>query len=159
MHLWSSARLFAHIGTALYDVYVATWDAKYAFDHWRPYTAIREADTDDNRRTEADPAWTSLRPAPPFPEYPSAHAAACAASFAVLERTFGRRVPFSMETTTAPPGMARRTFDSFQAAAAECADSRVRLGFHFRYSIDAGTELGQQIARHVLGHALGWRSR
>jgi PAP2 superfamily len=159
MHLWSSARLFAQIGVALYDVYVATWDAKYTYDHWRPYTAIRLADGDDNRRTEADPAWTPLRPAPPFPDYTSAHAAACAASFGVLEQTFGRRLPFTMETTTAPPGMPTRTFDSFRSAAAECADSRVRLGFHFRYSTDAGSALGQQVARYVLRHSLRVRSR
>src|SRR5262249_38953717 len=110
--LWASARLFAHMGVVLYDVYVATWDAKYVYDHWRPYTAIRAAGADDNNRTVADPEWTSLRPAPPFPEYPSAHAAACAASFAVLEQTFGRHVPFTMETTTAPPGMPKRSFDS-----------------------------------------------
>jgi len=159
LHLWPAARLFAHIGVALYDVYVATWDAKYTYDHWRPYTAVRGADTDDNRHTQADPAWTPLRPAPPFPEYTSAHAAACAASFGILEQAFGRRVPFTMETTTAPPGMPRRTFSSFRAAATECADSRVRLGFHFRYSTDSGAVLGQQVARYVFGHALRARPR
>jgi hypothetical protein len=157
--LWSAARLFAHLGVALYDVYVATWDAKYTYDHWRPYTAVRGAEVDDNRRTEADPDWTPLRPAPPFPEYTSAHAAACAASFGVLERTFGRRLPFTMETTTAPPGMPKRTFDSFARAAAECAESRVMLGFHFRYSTDAGAVLGEHVARYVIRHALRERSR
>jgi hypothetical protein len=159
MRLWPAARLFAHVGVALYDVYIATWDAKYTYDHWRPYTAVRAADTDDNRRTEADATWTSLRPAPPFPEYTSAHAAACAASFSILEDAFGRRLSFTMETATAPSGMPKRTFDSFDAAAAECADSRVRLGFHFRDSTDAGLLLGQQVARYVFGHALRVRSR
>jgi hypothetical protein len=159
IHLWSSARLFAHVGVALYDVYVATWDAKYTYDHWRPYTAVRAAGTDGNRRTEADPEWTPLRPAPPFPEYTSAHAAACAASFGVLDQAFGRRLSFTMQTATAPPGMPTRTFDSFREAAAECADSRVRLGFHFRYSTDAGAALGQQVARYVLGHTLRLRNR
>jgi hypothetical protein len=152
--LWTAARLFAHVGVALYDTYVATWDAKYEYDHWRPYTAIRAADTDDNPRTEADAAWISLRPAPPFPEYTSAHAAACAASFAVLERTFGRRISFTMETTTAPPGMRTRTFDGFDEAAAECADSRVMVGYHFRYSTDAGLALGRRIARQALDASL-----
>jgi hypothetical protein len=159
LHLWSAARLFAHVGVALYDVYVATWDAKYEYDHWRPYTAIRGAHTDDNRRTEADLLWASLRPAPPFPEYTSAHAAACGASFGVLEQAFGRRMPFTMETTTAPPGMSKRAFDSFHAAATECADSRVKLGFHFRYSTDAGLVLGRRVARYVLDHSLRPRSR
>jgi PAP2 superfamily len=152
--LWTAARLFAHIGVSLYDTYVATWDSKYVYDHWRPYTSIRAADTDENPRTTADPAWEPLRPTPPFPEYVSAHAAACGASFGVLEHTFGRRVSFTMQTTTAPPGMPTRTFRNFRSAAAECADSRVRLGFHYRYATDSGLALGKRIARYSLGHSL-----
>jgi membrane-associated phospholipid phosphatase len=159
MPLWRAARMFAHIGVALYDTYVATWDAKYEYAHWRPYTAVRAADTDGNPNTVPDADWESLRPAPPFPEYSSAHAAACAASFGVLADAFGRNLTFTMETTTAPPGMPTRTFESFSAAAAECADSRVRLGFHFRYATDAGLALGQRIARYTSSHALPVRPR
>ena len=154
LHLWSAARLFAHIGMALFDGYVAVWDAKYQYNHWRPYTAIREADSDGNPRTTPDAGWEPLRPTPPFPEYASAHATACAASFEVLERAFGGDVSFTMGTTTAPPGMPTRAFANFQAAALECADSRVRLGWHFRYATDAGLVLGRQIARHTLRHSL-----
>jgi hypothetical protein len=154
MHLWPAARLFALVGVALYDTYVATWDAKYGYNHWRPYTAIREAATDGNSDTAPDVNWEPLRPTPPFPEYSSAHAAACAASFGVLAGVVGERVSFTMETTTAPPGMPMRTFDSFRQAARECADSRVRLGWHFRYATDAGLALGERIARHALHHAL-----
>ena len=154
VHLWRAARLFAHVGVALYDAYVATWDSKYVYDHWRPYTAIRAADTDENPRTTPDSSWEPLRPTPPFPEYVSAHAAACGASFAVLQEIFGHRVSFTMETTTAPPDMPTRAFASFHAAAEECADSRVRLGWHFRYATDMGLALGRQIARHTLSHSL-----
>ncbi len=72
---------------------------------------------------------------------------------------FGRNVTFTMETTTAPPGMPTRTFESFSAAAVECADSRVRLGWHFRYATDAGLVLGQRIAGYLSSHALQVRSR
>jgi hypothetical protein len=154
LDLWKAARLFAHVGVALYDTYVATWDSKYVYDHWRPYTAIRAADTDGNARTTSDAAWEPLAPTPPFPEYVSAHAAACGASFAVLQHTFGRRLSFTLETTTAPPGMPARTFASFRAAAAECADSRVRLGWHFRYATDAGLSLGRRVAQYTLTKAL-----
>lgn len=154
MPLWAAARLFALIGVVLYDGYVATWDAKYEYDHWRPYTAIRGAAADGNPGTTPDPGWESLRPAPPFPEYSSAHAAACGGSFGVLADAFGREVAFTMETTTAPPGMPTRTFASFEAAAAECADSRVRLGWHFRYATDAGLALGRRLARHVADNAV-----
>jgi hypothetical protein len=153
-HLWAAARLFAHLDVALFDAYVATWDSKYEYNHWRPYTAVRAADDDDNPRTRPDPGWEPLRPTPPFPEYASAHATACAASFGILERTLGNDVSFTMETTTAPPGMPTRAFKNFRAAAAECADSRVRLGWHFRYSTDAGLVLGRRIANHTINHTL-----
>jgi PAP2 superfamily len=160
VHLWTAARLFAHIGMALFDTYIAVWDSKYGYNHWRPYTAIREADADDNARTVPQPQWEPLRPTPPFPEYVSAHAAGCAASFGVLDAAFKGSGAFTMETTTAPPGMPTRTFSSFRAAALECADSRVRLGWHFRYATDAGHLLGRLIARSTLRHSLqrsdGW---
>ena len=151
---WITARLFAHLGIVLFDTYIAIWDSKYEFNAWRPFTAVRAAEADGNPRTVADPNWTPLRPTPPHPDYASAHAAACAASFGVLERTLGPDVQFTMETATAPPGMPTRTFSSFRAAAAECADSRVRLGWHFRYATDAGLVLGQKVAAHLLASHL-----
>jgi hypothetical protein len=157
LHLWRAARMFALLNISVYDSYVAVWDSKYEHNHWRPYTAIRAAAVDGNPATAPDPLWEPLRPAPPTPDYVSAHAAGCASSFQILERTFGDHRPFRMETTTAPPGMPARTFASFSAAAAECADSRVRLGFHFRYATDAGLTLGRAVAGYVASHHLGLR--
>src|SRR5262245_53374267 len=37
LHLWNTARTFAHIGMALFDTYVAVWDSKYEYNYWRPY--------------------------------------------------------------------------------------------------------------------------
>jgi hypothetical protein len=142
--LAEAARLFALLNVAIFDDYVAVWDSKFEYDHWRPYTAIREA-------ARPDSSWQPLRPTPPFPEYVSAHAGACAASFAILERVLGDQ-PFTMETTTAPAGMPTRRFASFRDAAAECADSRVRLGWHFRYAADAGLELGRAVAEYVASY-------
>ena len=87
-----------------------------------------------------------------FPEYVSAQSAGCGASFAILATSFGRRTAFTMATTTAPPGMPTRSFRSFSVAVDECADSRVRLGFHFRYATDAGKRLGRRVARRVVRH-------
>jgi hypothetical protein len=152
MNLWTAARLFAQIGTSLFDVYVAVWDGKYEYNAWRPFSAVAAAHT--GLEFAPHPTWVPLRPTPPHPEYPSAHAAGCAASFAVLEHFFGRRQKFVMDTTTAPSGMPTRTFASFRSAAAECADSRVRIGWHFRYATDAGLTLGRDVARHTLKHSL-----
>jgi hypothetical protein len=152
-----AARLFAQLHVALYDAYVVTWESKYAYDHWRPYTAIRSAEDDGSAATAADPEWTPLLPAPPFPEYVSAHAAGCSAAFTIMASVFGDDTQFAMTTITAPDGMPQRSFGSFRAAAAECADSRVRLGWHFRYSTDAGLALGERVAEHVVRHSLGPR--
>lgn len=157
MDAWTAARMFAYLHLALYDAYIATWDSKYTYDHWRPYTAIREAAGDGNAMTAPDSAWESLRQAPPFPEYVSAHAAGCAAAFSVLAHTLSDSTAFTMTTITAPATMPSRSFPSFSAAAAECADSRVQLGWHFRYSTDAGLALGRRVAGHILENVLGGR--
>jgi hypothetical protein len=157
VHLWEAARMFALINMSFFDGYVADWDSKFNFNHWRPYTAIRQAASDNNPGTEADPVWEPLRTTPPHPEYASAHATACAASFEVLKGVFGDQLPFTMGTTTAPPEMPTRSFRSFAAAAAECADSRVRLGWHFRYSTDAGQLLGRAVARWLMDNHLQFR--
>jgi PAP2 superfamily len=139
---------------ALFDAYIAVWNSKYEYNHWRPYTAVREAASDGNADTPPDPSWDPLRPTPPFPEYASAHAAGCAATFSVLARTFGDDVAFTMTTLTAPPGMPIRSFASFSEAAEECADSRVVLGWHFRYATNAGLKLGSSVAGYVLENHL-----
>jgi PAP2 superfamily len=156
-HLWRAARLFALLNISIYDGYIAVWDSKFEYNHWRPYTAIREADRDGNPATEADPTWEPLRTTPPFPDYVSAHSAACAATFEILKRTFGDRVSFTMETTTAPPEMPTRSFRSFSSAAAECADSRVRLGWHFRYATNRGLALGRAVAEWLEENYLEFR--
>ena len=43
-----------------------------------------------------------------------------------------------------------RSFDSFPAAALECAMSRVYLGIHFRYDSLAGNELGCKVGAYAL---------
>jgi hypothetical protein len=149
LSLADAARLFALLNVSLYDTYIAVWDSKYHFGHWRPYSAIREAGTDGNASTEPDSTWRPLRLTPPFPEYVSAHAAACAATFDVLERAFGDVGPFSFSTITAPDGMPTRRFASFADAAAECAESRILLGWHFRYATDAGLQLGRKVSAYV----------
>ena len=87
-----SARLFAMENLAAADALIGCWNDKYYWQFWRPITAIREADTDGNPATEADPTWLPLfdpttpvcNPpplvTPPFPDHPSGHACATAHS-------------------------------------------------------------------------------
>jgi len=45
---------------AMADAGIACFEGKYRFRFWRPYTAIRRADEDENRATEPDPEWLPL---------------------------------------------------------------------------------------------------
>ena len=42
------------------DAIINCWNDKYYWNFWRPITAIREADIDDNPATVADPDWKPL---------------------------------------------------------------------------------------------------
>ena len=81
----------------------------------------------------------------------------CGSSFEVFTSTFGDATAFTMESATAPPGMPTRSFKSFSQADAECSDSRVMLGFHYRYAVDAGRKLGHLVARDIVEHHLRQR--
>jgi len=144
--LVENARLFALMNLAMMDATIACWDSKYTYRFWRPVTAIPLADTDGNDETEADPAWTPLRPTPLHPEYPSGHSCVSNAAAKVLTSFFGTHTAFSTASSTCPAGVVR-SYHSFQALADEVGDSRIYIGFHFRSSIRDGAKLG----RHV-GH-------
>src|SRR5215813_13726133 len=81
-----SARLFALLNLALADGVIAFYDAKYTYNFWRPVTAIRAADTDQNPETLGDPTWLpEVGNTPPDPSYPGAHAVLSAAGASVLK--------------------------------------------------------------------------
>ena len=55
------------------DALITVWNDKAHYLFWRPITAIREADTDGNPWTKADPDWLPLIPTPPYTEHSSGH--------------------------------------------------------------------------------------
>jgi membrane-associated phospholipid phosphatase len=150
--LVENARLFAMLNIAMADAYISSWDAKYAYDFWRPITAIREAGTDANPSTEAETNWTPLLVTPPMPSYTSGHSTVGSAAAAVLSDLFGPDVPFT-STSEGLPGVTR-TFDGFSAAAAEVARSRLYGGIHFdfdnRVGLAAGGSLGHYVSENLL---------
>ena len=160
LDLWDAARLFALLNMSIFDGYVASFEAKFAYNHWRPYTAIRWGSQDGNPATIEDPEWTNLHDHTyAFPSYPSAHGTVCAAAMSVMEQTFGATRPFTMtirEVDAAGPMSGTvvmdpptRSFSTFVQAAEECSLSRVYLGIHFRYDSEAGTMLGRQVGEMV----------
>jgi len=70
----------------------------------------------------------------------------------VLARFFGDRVSFSTTSTT-QPGVVR-SFTSFSQAAAENANSRIYIGFHFRHATVEGLKLGGKVGQVTFNHYL-----
>src|SRR5262245_42583057 len=89
--LSENARAFALLNMAMNDALISVMDTKYHYVFWRPYTAIRAADTDGNRKTDPDVAWMTFIDTPCFPSYPSAHASASYAARTIAEKIFGSK--------------------------------------------------------------------
>jgi len=154
-----NARLFALLNLAIADGVIAFYDAKYTYNLWRPVTAIRAADTDDNPETVADPNWLpQAGKTAPDPSYPGAHAVLSAAGAGVLTAFFGEDHSTFSVTSEVLPGVAR-SFSTFGDAAQEATLSRIFAGQHFRFDLTAGQQLGREVADFVvdrfLSHRLG----
>ena len=154
-----SARLFALLNLALADGVIAFYDAKYTYNFWRPVTAIRAADSDNNPDTIADPNWLpEVGKTAPEPSYPGAHAVLSAAGAEVLISFFKHdHFEFSV-TSEVLPGV-ERSFTSLSAAAEEATLSRVFAGQHFRFDLTAGRRLGREVADFVTDNFLTPRHR
>jgi hypothetical protein len=114
-----AARINAVVNVASYDGFVACWDAKYT------YWGIRPNQYD-----------TTYRPAilmtPPFPGYPSGHAAISGTMAEIYSYFF----PAEKEL--------------FHQKAKEAAESRFQAGIHFRTDNEVALELGKKVAVKVL---------
>jgi membrane-associated phospholipid phosphatase len=150
--LEQNARLFALLNIAMADGAICAWDAKYTYDFWRPVTAIRAS---------GDPFWNSLIATPPFPDYVSGHSTFSGAAATVLTMFYGTDgIPFSTGSDFLPGVI--RSFDTFSAAAAEAAVSRLYGGIHFRSANEDGLAAGIAIGEWTVAHCLqpkGYRSR
>jgi hypothetical protein len=96
-----NARLFTLVSLGMADAGVASWEAKYTFDYWRPVTAIHQGANDGNILTDGDTTWRPLgaqgtNPSgftddftPPFPAYPSGHATFGGVTYEILRQFYG----------------------------------------------------------------------
>jgi hypothetical protein len=180
------ARLLAILNTSLADAGIACWESKYHYEFWRPITGIREADSgtgptgrgDNNPDTEGDPTYSPLgAPAsnlqgpnftPPFPAYPSGHAAFGGATFQTLRNFYGTdNIQFTFvsdelngvtrdnENNERP--LQPRTFSSLSQAEDENGQSRIYLGIHWSFDKTEGIKQGRAIADYVFKNAFASR--
>ena len=144
-----NARLMAAVGVALDDAVIAVWDAKYAYNFWRPVTAIRNGDRDGNSATDVDTAWSPFIDTPPHPEYPCAHCIVASALATVLqvEVNSGNTLNFSSTSPTLPG--VTRSWTSLAEFAQEVQNARVYDGVHYRNSTDVGASMGRKVGELV----------
>lgn len=150
LNLLDNARLFALVSAARSDAMVAVFDAKYHYGFWRPITAIRNGDNDDNATTERDATWRPIADTPMHPEYPCAHCILAASMAGVLETVLGgAEQPAFATTSPTLPGVTHR-WTSLRAFTDEVAEARISAGFHYRFSTRVGADMGRKIADHVV---------
>jgi len=154
-----SARLFALLNLTFADGVIAFYDAKYVYNLWRPVTAIRAADTDNNPETLPDPNWLpETTNTAPDPSYPGAHAVISAAGASVLISFFDSD-HFDFTVTSEVLAGVTRSFTRISAADEEATLSRTFAGQHFRSDLTAGQRLGRNVADFVVDNFLTLRHR
>jgi len=135
-----NARLLAVAAMAMDDGLIAVFDAKYAYNFWRPVTAIRNADGDAR-----DPGWTPFIDTPMHPEYPCAHCIVSASLGAVLSAELGIGPVPKLSSTSYTAGGAVRTWGSVDDFVQEVAVARIYDGVHYRNSSEVGTAMGKAV--------------
>ncbi len=145
--LSESARFFAQVYVSIGDAVISGWNSKYFYNRWRPSAAIKNADIDGNPSTEKDTLWKPLVGTPRHPEYPAAHGVASGAIAYTIERFFGtENIPITLTSTVTGT---QHNFTNINDLLAEIVNARVWGGMHFRSSVEAGIEIGKQVAYHV----------
>jgi hypothetical protein len=146
-----NARMFALYQMAYDDAVLAMSAAKMHYNYWRPITAIRNGADDGNDATAAEAGWVPLLGTPNFPEYPCGHCAFAGAIAEVMKAEVGPGPATGVRVTsgsvTNPLVQVLPTWDEWVQ---QVSDSRIYAGAHFRFSNDAGEEVGRRAARMVL---------
>ena len=149
LSLVDNARLYAMLYMTAADSLITVWNDKAHYLFWRPITAIREADTDGNPWTEADPNWLPLIPTPPYTEHSSGHSALSGSFVATLQDFFGTD---EIGWTDTNNGGLTRSFTRFSHAIDEVVEARVWSGIHFHNADEQGHKIGKQVAKWRAHH-------
>jgi hypothetical protein len=150
MSVVESARFMALGAFAINDALIAVLDAKYHYNFWRPVTAIRNGDIDNNTATDREATWWPIADTPLHPEYPCAHCAVSGSVAGVVKAAFGTGdIPEIATTSPTAPGVTHR-WTNMTAFTDEVANARIWSGFHYRFSTRAGTNLGLRVGEYAV---------
>jgi hypothetical protein len=165
-----TARLLAMVNTGSADALMSVLNAKYRFLFWRPVTAIDPTAVtadgygpvpgfdDGNPATAEEPGWRPLVATPNHPEYPGAHGTNTSAMAEVFSEFLGTdNIDLDLRGFDAagPAGNlnAVRHYDTADELRSEVVDARLWGGIHYRFSSEAGVQLGRKVAHYGLNHA------
>jgi len=140
-----NARLLMAVTQAADDALIAIFDAKYHYNFWRPITAIRNGDIDNNDATERDPSWTPFINTPMHPEYPCAHCVVSGTIGTVLEAEIGNAKMPVFVTKSSTANNVERKWMKIEDFIQEVANGRIYDGVHYRNSAEVGTAMGRKI--------------
>ena len=152
--LTRNARLFAMVSQAVDDSIIAVFDAKYHYSFWRPMTAIRNGDMDENDATERVADWQPLVNNPMHPEYPCAHCIVASAIGSALKFDLGSEPTPLLSTTSSTADGATRSWKTIDGFVQEVSNARVWEGVHFRNSTEIGIKMGRYVAEQVVASHL-----
>ena len=150
-----NARSLALINMAINDALIASFYNKYHYNLWRPETGIRNGESDGNRKTDGDAAFTTLIPTPCFPSYPSNHGSGTGGGLEMMRRLFGAAGHDITISNTVPAlGSLPATvitlhYTQLKEIADDVADARVYAGIHWRFDQVAGSQLGRAVATEI----------
>jgi hypothetical protein len=145
------------------DAMIAMMNAKHHYLFWRPVTAIDPTSVtidgfgpapgfdDGNPATVEQAAWRPLVATPNHPEYPSAHATISSAIAEVLTRFLGTDA-LDVDVQGTPSLTVTRHFATADDLRAQANDARIWAGLHYRFSVQAGSALGREVADYDLSH-------
>jgi hypothetical protein len=170
LNLLETARLFAMVNTVSADALMSMINSKYRFLFWRPVTAINPSAVtadgfgpvpgfdDGNPRTVEDLTWQPLVATPNHPEYPGAHGLNTSAMAEVFSEFLGTDdIDLDIHGFDAAGAAgnlnAVRHYDTTDELRTEIVNARLWGGIHYRFSTEAGVQLGRKVAQYGLNHA------
>jgi hypothetical protein len=161
LSLVETARVFALVNVSVHDGLQTAQTSKFVYGLWRPVTAIRQADTDLNPATDADPAWLPLLTTPPYPSYGGNMATIGASAARALQLAFGTNdipVTATWRQSGGLPDISQQ-FDGFWQVAEQQTESRIYGGIHYRFDHVAGHQIGRSAAEFVFANFMTPRGR
>ena len=153
--LETNVRTFALFSVTLADAFIASFDAKFTYHFWRPWTAIQNAGAIGHAELQ-DSTFTSLLPNPPHQEYPANHAVQGSSVTAILRYIYGDDIPAVTWTCSGagcradicPAAYTSGHLDDFREI---IGLARLYGGIHYRNSLKVGWAMGAQVAQNALG--------